>query len=61
MNKDDVKNQIEVELKKREKSIRNKNAIEKFLGLFPTLDALWGVLVGSPVFYHPLIAKYLMP
>ena len=47
MTKDDVKNKIEVELKKREKSVRNKNAIDKFLGLFPTLDALWGVLVGS--------------
>src|SRR3989338_870552 len=47
MTKDDVKNQIEIELKRREKSVRNKNAIDKFLGLFPTLDALWGVLVGS--------------
>ena len=47
MTKDEVKNKIEVELKKREKSVRNKNAIEKFLGLFPTLDALYGVLNGS--------------
>jgi len=47
MTKDDVKNQIEVELKKREKSVRNENAIDKFLGLFPALDSLWGVLVGS--------------
>lgn len=47
MTKDDVKKQIEAELKNREKSIRNKNAIDKFLGLFLTLDALWGVLVGS--------------
>ena len=47
MTKDEVKNKIEVELQKRQKSIRNKNAIEKFLGLFSPLDALWGVLVGS--------------
>jgi len=47
MTKDEVKNQIEVELKKRGKSVRNKNAIAKFLGLFPILDALYGVLVGS--------------
>ncbi|MEK7564349.1 MAG: hypothetical protein AAB510_02160 [Patescibacteria group bacterium] len=47
MNKEDVKSQIEDELEKREKSIRNKNAIEKFLGLFPNLDALYGVLTGS--------------
>ena len=47
MTKDEVKNKIEAELKKREKSIRNKNAIDKFLGLFSPLDALWGVLVGS--------------
>lgn len=47
MTKDEVKNKIEVELKKREKSIRNKNAVEKFLGLFSPLDALWGVLNGS--------------
>ncbi|HLD31252.1 MAG TPA: hypothetical protein VJB41_03635 [Patescibacteria group bacterium] len=47
MTKDEVKNKIEAELKKREKSVCNKNAIEKFLGLFSPLDALWGVLVGS--------------
>ena len=47
MTKDDVKNKIEIELKRREKSVRNKNAIDKFLGLFPAIDALWGVLVGS--------------
>ena len=47
MTKDEVKNKIEAELKKREKSVRNKNAIDKFLGLFSPLDALWGVLVGS--------------
>ena len=44
---DEIKNQIETKLKKREKSIRNKNAIDKFLGLFSPLDTLWGVLVGS--------------
>jgi len=47
MTKDDIEKQIETELKKREKSIRNKNAIEKFLGLFPNLNALYGVLTGS--------------
>ncbi len=47
MTRDEVKNKIEAKLKEREESVRNKNAIEKFLGLFPTLDALWGVLVGS--------------
>ncbi|OGI73003.1 hypothetical protein A3D42_03015 [Candidatus Nomurabacteria bacterium RIFCSPHIGHO2_02_FULL_41_18] len=45
--KEDIEKQIEIELKKREKSIRNKNAIEKLLGLAPGLDALYGVLVGS--------------
>ncbi len=47
MTKNEVKNQIELELKKREKSVRNRNAINKLLSLFPALDALWGVLVGS--------------
>jgi hypothetical protein len=47
MTKEDVKNQLEIALKKSEKTIRDKNAIDKFLGLFPGLDALWGVLVGS--------------
>ena len=47
MTRDEVKSKIEDRLKEREKSVRNKNAIEKFLGLFPTLNALWGVLIGS--------------
>ncbi len=47
MDKSIVEKKIEAELKKREKSVRNKNAIEKLLGLFPALDALYGVLVGS--------------
>ena len=46
MTKEEIKNQIEIELKKREKTIRNKNAIDKFLGLLPPMDALWGVLIG---------------
>lgn len=47
MDEPDVRQRIEAELKKRDKSIRNKNAIEKFLGLFPGANALYGVLVGS--------------
>lgn len=56
MTNEDIKKQIEIELAKRQKSIHNKNAIDKFLGLLsrvdPTgisaaLNALWGVLTGS--------------
>ncbi len=31
MDKNEIEKQINIELKKREKTIRNKNAIEKFL------------------------------
>ena len=47
MEKEQVIEKIEVELKKRNTPIRNKNAIEKFLGLFPILNGLYGVLNGS--------------
>ena len=46
MNKEEIKEKIEIELKKHEKLVRNKNAIRAFLGLLPPLDALEKVLVG---------------
>ncbi|MFH1375120.1 MAG: hypothetical protein ABIH35_00415 [Patescibacteria group bacterium] len=42
-----IKQKIEELLSKKEKSIRNKNALTSFLKLIPPVDALWQVLVGS--------------
>ena len=45
--KEDVKQQIEVELEKRGVEIRNANAIDCLFTLFPKLDALRDIFAGS--------------
>lgn len=45
--KEEIEELISNQLKKREKSIRNRNAIGVFLRLFPILNALKEVLTGA--------------
>jgi hypothetical protein len=47
MEKKIIVEKIELELKKRERRIRDKNAIEMLLTLFPGLGALHGVFIGA--------------
>jgi len=45
--KEEITQLIDRELKSREKSIRNRNAIDVLLRIFPSLHALKEVLTGS--------------